>query len=164
MGALLVAAELRLWLRLRPGILWAAAILRPEILSAALLWLSPLVKSEGALGPLSHLRDAHSVRPPDDYVAYPTSPIYAADLAGEFDVSVRTLSGAVDQEKKQPDGSQISRPQWAEDLRQVERADMIVAAMDGLKHMRGAGAALEGGTRLFMRILRAATAAPRPAI
>ncbi len=40
-----------------------------------------------------------------------------------------------------------------------ELADMIVAAMDGLKHMRGAGAALEDGTRLFMRILRAATAA-----
>lgn len=38
-------------------------------------------------------------------------------------------------------------------------ADMIIAAMDGLKHMRGAGAALEDGTRLFMRILRAATAA-----
>ncbi|OKO85591.1 TetR/AcrR family transcriptional regulator [Bradyrhizobium sp. AS23.2] len=43
-------------------------------------------------------------------------------------------------------------------------ADMIVAAMDGLKHMRGAGAALEDGTRLFMRILRAATATPRTAI
>lgn len=36
-------------------------------------------------------------------------------------------------------------------------ADMIVAATDGIKHMRGAGTALEDGTRLFMRILRAAT-------
>nr|AWM04743.1 AraC family transcriptional regulator [Bradyrhizobium amphicarpaeae] len=32
----------------------------------------------------------------DDYVAaYPTAPIYTADLAGEFGVSVRTLGGAV---------------------------------------------------------------------
>ncbi|WP_378940900.1 TetR/AcrR family transcriptional regulator [Mesorhizobium sp. ANAO-SY3R2] len=36
-------------------------------------------------------------------------------------------------------------------------ADMIVSAMDGIKHVRGAGAALEDGMRLFMRILRAAT-------
>ena len=32
----------------------------------------------------------------DDYVAaYPTAPIYTADLAGEFGVSIRTLGGAV---------------------------------------------------------------------
>jgi transcriptional regulator GlxA family with amidase domain len=32
----------------------------------------------------------------DDYVrAYPTAPIYTADLADEFGVSIRTLGGAV---------------------------------------------------------------------
>jgi AraC-like DNA-binding protein len=32
----------------------------------------------------------------DDYVAaHPTAPIYTADLAGEFGVSIRTLGGAV---------------------------------------------------------------------
>lgn len=36
------------------------------------------------------------VRRIDDYVAaYPTAPIYTADLAGEFGVSIRTLGGAV---------------------------------------------------------------------
>lgn len=35
-------------------------------------------------------------------------------------------------------------------------ANMIVAATDGVKHMHGAGNALEEGTRLFMRILKTA--------
>lgn len=37
-----------------------------------------------------------------------------------------------------------------------EVAGMIVAATDGIKHIQGAGAALEDGTRLLVRILRAA--------
>ncbi|MBW7970837.1 helix-turn-helix domain-containing protein [Bradyrhizobium sp. BR 10289] len=41
-------------------------------------------------------RSAKLVQQIDDYVAaYPTSPIYTAELANEFGVSVRTLSGAV---------------------------------------------------------------------
>jgi AraC family ethanolamine operon transcriptional activator len=41
-------------------------------------------------------RSARLVERIDDYVAAcPTAPIYTADLAGEFGVSVRTLSGAV---------------------------------------------------------------------
>lgn len=41
-------------------------------------------------------RSARLVQQIDDYVmAYPTAPIYTADLAGEFGVSVRTLGGAV---------------------------------------------------------------------
>lgn len=35
-------------------------------------------------------------------------------------------------------------------------ANMVVAAADGIKHMQGAGVELENGTRMFMRILRAA--------
>ncbi|MGY8711025.1 helix-turn-helix domain-containing protein [Bradyrhizobium sp. 18BD] len=46
--------------------------------------------------PSAGARCARLVERIDDYVtAYPTSPIYTADLAGEFGVSVRTLSGAV---------------------------------------------------------------------
>jgi len=46
--------------------------------------------------PNAGARSAKLVERIDDYVsAYPTSPIYTADLAGEFGVSVRTLSGAV---------------------------------------------------------------------
>lgn len=46
--------------------------------------------------PNAGARCAKLVQRIDDYVsAYPTSPIYTADLAGEFGVSVRTLSGAV---------------------------------------------------------------------
>jgi AraC family ethanolamine operon transcriptional activator len=41
-------------------------------------------------------RSARLVQQLDDYVtAYPTAPIYTADLAGKFGVSVRTLGGAV---------------------------------------------------------------------
>jgi len=41
-------------------------------------------------------RSARLVQRVDDYVAaYPSAPIYTADLAGEFGVSVRTLGGAV---------------------------------------------------------------------
>lgn len=41
-------------------------------------------------------RSVRLVQQIDDYVAaYPTSPIYTADLAGEFGVSIRTLGGAV---------------------------------------------------------------------
>jgi AraC-like DNA-binding protein len=41
-------------------------------------------------------RSARLVQRIDDYVAaYPTAPIYTADLAGEFGVSIRTLGGAV---------------------------------------------------------------------
>jgi AcrR family transcriptional regulator len=35
-------------------------------------------------------------------------------------------------------------------------ANMVVAVADGIKHMQGAGVALENGTRMFMRILREA--------
>lgn len=37
-----------------------------------------------------------------------------------------------------------------------EVAGLIVAATDGIKHIQGAGAALEDGTRLLIRILQAA--------
>lgn len=41
-------------------------------------------------------RSAKLVRGIDDYIAaYPTAPIYTADLAAQFDISVRTLGGAV---------------------------------------------------------------------
>jgi AraC family ethanolamine operon transcriptional activator len=46
--------------------------------------------------PSASARSARLVQQIDDYVAaYPTSPIYTANLADEFGVSVRTLSGAV---------------------------------------------------------------------
>lgn len=46
--------------------------------------------------PNAGARSAKLVQRIDDYVAaYPTTPIYTADLAGEFGVSVRTLGGAV---------------------------------------------------------------------
>lgn len=46
--------------------------------------------------PSAGARSARLVRQIDDYVAaYPTAPIYTANLAGEFGVSVRTLGGAV---------------------------------------------------------------------
>ncbi|QOZ52689.1 helix-turn-helix domain-containing protein [Bradyrhizobium sp. CCBAU 53338] len=46
--------------------------------------------------PRAGARSARLVQLIDDYVtAYPTAPIYTADLAGKFGVSVRTLSGAV---------------------------------------------------------------------
>lgn len=46
--------------------------------------------------PISGARSAKLVQQIDDYVAaYPTAPIYTADLADEFGVSIRTLSGAV---------------------------------------------------------------------
>jgi AraC-like DNA-binding protein len=55
------------------------------------------------ISPLSHrstpvagARSAKLVQQIDDYIAaYPTAPIYTADLADEFGVSVRTLGGAV---------------------------------------------------------------------
>lgn len=40
-------------------------------------------------------------------------------------------------------------------------ANMVVAAADGIKHMQGAGVELENGTRMFMRILRAAITSSR---
>ncbi|WP_441236789.1 helix-turn-helix domain-containing protein [Bradyrhizobium sp. 930_D9_N1_4] len=46
--------------------------------------------------PNAGARSARLVQRIDDYVtAYPNAPIYTADLAGEFGVSVRTLGGAV---------------------------------------------------------------------
>ncbi|BAL76168.1 AraC family transcriptional regulator [Bradyrhizobium cosmicum] len=46
--------------------------------------------------PVAGARSAKLVQQIDDYIAaYPTAPIYTADLAGAFGVSVRTLSGAV---------------------------------------------------------------------
>jgi AraC family ethanolamine operon transcriptional activator len=46
--------------------------------------------------PIAGPRSAKLVQGIDDYVAaYPTAPIYTADLAAEFGVSIRTLSGAV---------------------------------------------------------------------
>ena len=46
--------------------------------------------------PSAGARSARLVQQIDDYVrAYPTAPIYTADLAEEFGVSVRTLGGAV---------------------------------------------------------------------
>lgn len=46
--------------------------------------------------PNAGTRSARLVQQIDDYVmAYPTAPIYTADLASEFGVSVRTLGGAV---------------------------------------------------------------------
>jgi AraC family ethanolamine operon transcriptional activator len=58
-----------------------------------LFQIDPLSKC-GALN--TGARSARLVERIDDYVAAcPTAPIYTADLAGEFGVSVRTLSGAV---------------------------------------------------------------------
>jgi AraC-like DNA-binding protein len=46
--------------------------------------------------PIAGARSAKLVQRIDDYVAaYPTAPIYTANLADEFGVSIRTLSGAV---------------------------------------------------------------------
>lgn len=46
--------------------------------------------------PNAGARSARLVQQIDDYVAaYPTAPIYTADLAGELGVSIRTLGGAV---------------------------------------------------------------------
>ena len=46
--------------------------------------------------PVQGERSIRLVQQIDDYVAaYPTAPIYTADLAGEFGVSIRTLGGAV---------------------------------------------------------------------
>ncbi|QAU46530.1 AraC family transcriptional regulator [Bradyrhizobium guangzhouense] len=46
--------------------------------------------------PRAGVRSARLVQQIDDYVrAYPTAPIYTADLADEFGVSIRTLGGAV---------------------------------------------------------------------
>jgi AraC family ethanolamine operon transcriptional activator len=46
--------------------------------------------------PISGVRSARLVQQIDDYVrAYPTAPIYTADLADQFGVSIRTLGGAV---------------------------------------------------------------------
>ncbi|MDH6258138.1 helix-turn-helix domain-containing protein [Bradyrhizobium sp. BR13661] len=46
--------------------------------------------------PSAGARSARLVQQIDDYVrAYPTAPIYTADLADEFGVSIRTLGGAV---------------------------------------------------------------------
>ncbi|MDA9441857.1 AraC family transcriptional regulator [Bradyrhizobium sp. CCBAU 51745] len=46
--------------------------------------------------PRAGARSARLVQQIDDYIsAYPTAPIYTADLADEFGVSVRTLGGAV---------------------------------------------------------------------
>ena len=46
--------------------------------------------------PVQSERAIELVQRIDDYVAtYPTAPIHAADLAREFDVSIRTVGGAV---------------------------------------------------------------------
>src|SRR5581483_11842962 len=46
--------------------------------------------------PIAGVRSARLVQQIDDYVrAYPTAPIYTADLADQFGVSIRTLGGAV---------------------------------------------------------------------
>ncbi|MBR0964270.1 AraC family transcriptional regulator [Bradyrhizobium diazoefficiens] len=50
----------------------------------------------GSGAPIAGTRSAKLVQQIDDYVAaYPNAPIYTADLAGAFGVSVRTLGGAV---------------------------------------------------------------------
>jgi len=55
--------------------------------------ISPLSERNA---PSAGARSARLVQQIDDYVAaYPAAPIYTADLAGEFGVSVRTLGGAV---------------------------------------------------------------------
>jgi AcrR family transcriptional regulator len=43
------------------------------------------------------------------------------------------------------------------DVRPDELAKLILAAMDGIKHNQGIGAGLEDGTRLLMRLMKAAT-------
>jgi len=53
-------------------------------------------QSSDRTAPNAGARSARLVQQIDDYVsAYPTAPIYTANLAGELGVSVRTLGGAV---------------------------------------------------------------------
>ncbi|QPF94480.1 AraC family transcriptional regulator [Bradyrhizobium commune] len=55
--------------------------------------IDPLSESSA---PIAGARSARLVQQIDDYVAaYPTAPIYTANLADEFGVSIRTLGGAV---------------------------------------------------------------------
>jgi hypothetical protein len=46
------------------------------------------------------------------------------------------------------------------DVQPRELAEMIIATMDGIKHNQGIGPELEQGTRLFMRLLKAAVRRP----
>ena len=46
------------------------------------------------------------------------------------------------------------------DVQPRELAEMIIATMDGIKHNQGIGSELEQGTRLFMRLLKAAVRRP----
>lgn len=67
-----------------------------EGLQLALDDLFRIDSMSGRSAPVQSERAIKLVQCIDDYVAtYPTSPIYTADLAREFDVSIRTLGGAV---------------------------------------------------------------------
>lgn len=85
--------------------------------------------------------------------------LFSANMALAEDITLETRARLLEQL-----GSHLSKAEQSGEIdlsgvgaEPKDLADMIVAAMDGIKHMQGAGAALDDGTRLFMRILRAAT-------
>lgn len=80
--------------------------------------------------PFQGERSVKLVQRIDDYVAaYPTAPIYTADLAGEFGVSIRTLSGAVSKVRGMSLHQYIRLKRlWATRIRLLRGGGVTVAA------------------------------------